>query len=123
MDQTNFSRRDFLRTTALTAAGSGVANLKAQTQPAPSDEGGSVWIRPPKQQGNGLNLIVIVSDTFRRDNLACYGPKWREDLATPNLDRFAEKATIFTNAFAEGLPTLVLRRSFYTGRRVVPTYY
>jgi arylsulfatase A-like enzyme len=123
MDRRNFSRRDFLRTTAITAAGSGVANLRADSQAAPIDEGGSVWIRPPKQQGNGLNLIVIVSDTFRRDNLTCYGPKWREDLATPNLDRFAEKATIFTNAFAEGLPTLVLRRSLYTGRRVVPTYY
>jgi hypothetical protein len=28
-----------------------------------------------QQTGNNLNLIVIVSDTFRHDNLICYGPK------------------------------------------------
>ena len=37
--------------------------------------GGSDWQKPPKQTGNGLNLIVIVADTFRADNLACYGPQ------------------------------------------------
>jgi arylsulfatase A-like enzyme len=82
-----------------------------------------VWERPAPQRGNNLNLIVIVSDTFRRDNLACYGPKWLEKLETPNLDRFSGKAVVFEDAYAEGMPTLVIRRTLYTGRRTLPFYY
>jgi arylsulfatase A-like enzyme len=103
----------------------GAAGLPAGAQGrSPDDETcGSQWQRPPKQTGNNLNLIVIVTDTFRADNLACYGPKWLETLETPNLDRFARNATVFQNTYAEGMPTITIRRSLYTGRRVVPRYY
>jgi arylsulfatase A-like enzyme len=124
MGRKGFSRRDFLRTTAIAATGGTAANSLAAGRSMPSEEGcGGEWERPPKQEGNNLNLIVIVSDTFRRDNLACYGTKWRHDLATPNLDRFAQNAVVFQDAYAEGMPTLVIRRALYTGRRVIPTYY
>ncbi|MBA2277494.1 MAG: sulfatase [Chloroflexia bacterium] len=61
-----------------------------------------------------LNLIVVVLDTLRYD--AVFG-----DLArTPNLDRFAERAVVFDNAWGEGLPTVPFRRALYTGMRAYP---
>jgi hypothetical protein len=106
-----------------TVAGATSARADSTPDAPPRDPCGSVYEQPPKQSGNDRNLIVIVSDTFRHDNLACYGPKWLEKLETPNLGRFAEKAVVFENAYAEGMPTIVIRRTLYTGRRVIPSYY
>ena len=121
----NSSRRNFLKTTAIAAAaGLGGRSAEGMAQPADAvHECGSVWERPPKQQGNNLNLIVIVSDTFRHDNLAVYGKKWLENLETPNLDRFSKECVVFEDAYPEGMPTIVIRRTLYTGRRVIPCYY
>ncbi len=64
--------------------------------------------------GPRLNLIVLCFDTLRRDALAA-------DLArTPNFDRFAEDAVVFTNAWGEGLPTIPFRRAAHTGMRSYP---
>jgi arylsulfatase A-like enzyme len=125
MSRQNSSRRNFLKTTAMVAAaGLGGTSAEANAKPnAASHECGSVWERPPKQSGNNLNLIVIVSDTFRHDNLACYGPKWLENLETPNLDRFSKECVVFEDAYPEGMPTIVIRRTLYTGRRAIPCYY
>ncbi|HUX09762.1 MAG TPA: sulfatase [Terriglobia bacterium] len=125
MARQNASRRNFLKTTAMAAA-AGLGGRAAEGNAQPSDavqECGSIWERPPKQHGNNLNLIVIVSDTFRRDNLAAYGQKWLENLETPNLDRFAKECVVFEDAYPEGMPTIVIRRTLYTGRRVIPCYY
>ena len=35
-----------------------------------------------------MNIILIVSDTLRRDHLGCYGNNW---ISTPNIDKFAKK--------------------------------
>jgi len=125
MSGNNSTRRNFLKTAAVAAAaGMGGRSAEAGVKPAaPCEECGSIWERPPKQQGNNLNLIVIVSDTFRRDNLSCYGRKWLENLETPNLDRFAKECIVFEDAYPEGMPTIVIRRTLYTGRRVIPCYY
>ena len=125
MAEKNSSRRNFLKATAMAAAaGFGGHTAEASAQPAVAPHGcGSIWERPPKQHGNNLNLIVIVSDTFRHDNLACYGDKWLENLETPNLDRFSKECVVFEDAYPEGMPTIVIRRTLYTGRRVIPCYY
>jgi glucan phosphoethanolaminetransferase (alkaline phosphatase superfamily) len=68
---------------------------------------GSHWERPPKQAGNNLNVILLVSDTFRADNLAAYGSRWVD---CPNLNRLAEQAIIFESAHPEGMPTISIRR-------------
>ena len=60
-----------------------------------------------------MNYIVIVSDTFRRDHLGCYGNEW---ISTPHLDRFAEKAIVFDRAYAASFPTVPNRRDVFTGR-------
>jgi arylsulfatase A-like enzyme len=100
----------------------GLAGLPAGARAAPqaSAGGGSHWERPPKRQGNNLNVILLVSDTFRADNLAAYGSQWVE---CPNLNRLAAQAIIFEDAYPEGMPTIPIRRQLYTGRRIVPTYY
>ena len=125
MSSVEFSRRGFLKS-AVAGATAGAAGFTAAAKTPGLDEcatRGSEWQRPPKQTGNGLNLIVIVADTFRADNLACYGPKWLEHLETPNLGRFAQRATVFADAYAEVMPTIPIRRTLYTGRRGIPAYY
>jgi len=49
-----------------------------------------------------MNVIVIVSDTFRRDRLGCYGNGW---MHTPVLDAFAKEAAVFDRAYAASFPT------------------
>lgn len=60
-----------------------------------------------------MNIILIVSDTFRKDHLGCYGNSW---IHTPNLDRLAEEAVIFDRAYAASFPTVPNRRDIVTGR-------
>jgi len=64
-----------------------------------------------------VNLIFVVADTFRADNLAYYGSK---EVKTPNLDRLAEESVVFENCYAEGLPTIPVRRALFTGKRTYP---
>jgi len=60
-----------------------------------------------------MNIIQIVSDTFRRDNLGCYGNK---DIHTDYLDRFAKQSLVFDNAYIASWPTIPNRRDLFTGR-------
>ncbi len=64
-----------------------------------------------------MNLIVIVTDTFRADHLGCYG---NDRVRTPNLDRLASEGVTFTSVYADGLPTIPMRRVFYTGNSILP---
>jgi len=101
-------RRRFLRTLAGGMAAAPLARgltVLAQGQTRPAQK------RAPR------NLIFIVADTFRADHLGCYGST---TVKTPNLDRFATEATLFTNAYADGLPTIPCRRVYHTGRSIVP---
>ena len=60
-----------------------------------------------------MNIIVVVSDTFRRDHLPCYTDT---DVITPNLNRFAETALIFEDCYAASFPTVPARADLMTGR-------
>ena len=84
-------------------------DLKSSAQQAPRI--------PTRSKPNGLNLIVIIADTWRADHLGCYGST---RVKTPNLDRFAAQGTLFANAAAEGLPTIPCRRVYHTGKSVLP---
>jgi arylsulfatase A-like enzyme len=124
MTKVEFSRRRLLKSVvAGAAAGAAGISAAAEGRGPQGSTGGSKWERPPKQSGNGLNLIVIVTDTFRYDNLAGYGAKWLEQLETPNLDRFAQKSILLADAYPEAMPTILIRRTLYTGRRAIPCYY
>ncbi len=67
-----------------------------------------------------MNLVLIVSDTFRWDYLGCYG---NDCIQTPNLDQLAADSALFVDGYAEGLPTLPARRVILTGRPVTPPVY
>lgn len=60
-----------------------------------------------------MNIIFVMSDTYRRDNLAVYGPS---NVRTPNLSRFAETASVFHNARAGSFPTVPNRLDVFSGR-------
>ncbi len=60
-----------------------------------------------------MNIIVIVSDTLRRDHLGCYG---NPDIRTPNLDAFARQGVVFDGCHAASFPTVPARADLMTGR-------
>jgi arylsulfatase A-like enzyme len=62
---------------------------------------------------NKRNVIVVISDTMRRDALACYGGQW---VCTPNLDTFAAKSLRCDKAFLCSFPTVPTRHDILTGR-------
>lgn len=59
-----------------------------------------------------MNVIHIISDTFRRDNLACYGGRAH----TPSLDAFVEKCVAFDRAYVCSFPTVPIRGELVTGQ-------
>ncbi|MBE3115470.1 MAG: sulfatase [Actinobacteria bacterium] len=59
------------------------------------------------------NIIVIISDTLRKDHLGCYGNK---KIYTPNIDTFSSKSTIFENFYSASFPTMPARADLYTGK-------
>ncbi len=59
------------------------------------------------------NVVLIVSDTFRRDHLGAYGNR---RIRTPNLDRFAAGAVVFDHHVVSSFPTVPARADFLTGR-------
>ncbi len=120
MKKDRLSRRGFLTgASAASVAGLALDPPRARGEATPA-ECGSVWERPPRQTGNNLNLILLVADTFRRDNLACYGSQWVE---CPNLNAFARDSVIFEDFYPEGMPTIPIRRTLWTGRRIFPLHY
>jgi arylsulfatase A-like enzyme len=84
-------------------------DLKLTTRPQPDI--------PRTAKPNGLNIIVIVADTWRTDHLGCNG---RTRVKTPHLDKFANQSVVFTNVSGEGLPTIPSRRVYHTGKSVLP---
>lgn len=113
------TRRDILRGGVAASLAGMIGPVHAPAAAQPSSATGAGWKAPAKQTGNNLNLIVLVSDTFRADNLAAYDSKWVE---TPSLNKFAEESVIFESFYPEGMPTIPIRRQLYTGRRIFPTH-
>lgn len=61
-----------------------------------------------------MNCVVICCDTFRYDMLG------HPVVKCPNLNQLAREGVTFTNAYAEGLPTIQARRTMFTGVRSFP---
>jgi arylsulfatase A-like enzyme len=60
-----------------------------------------------------MNIILVMSDTYRYDNLSCYGPS---PVSTPRLDQFAKQAFVFDNAYLGSFPTIPNRLDIMSGR-------
>jgi arylsulfatase A-like enzyme len=62
-----------------------------------------------------MKLLMISIDSLRRDFLEIYDSTVDMEVATPNLDRFAERAAVFENHYAGSLPCMPARREWLTG--------
>jgi arylsulfatase A-like enzyme len=93
MRRPTISRRNFLGVAAAAAAGSA--------------------LMPWALSRGKRNVILIISDSMRRDALGCYDDKW---VSTPNLDAFARSAVRCTNAFVSSFPTVLARNDILTGK-------
>ncbi|HZU37015.1 MAG TPA: sulfatase [Gemmataceae bacterium] len=69
--------------------------------------------RPLRSSSGKRNVILIISDTMRRDALGCFGGHW---IHTPHLDAFARQAVRLNNAFLCSFPTVCTRHDILTGR-------
>ena len=58
------------------------------------------------------NVVVIVSDTFRRDHLGAYG---NTQIHTPYLDAFARRSVVFDGHVISSFPTMPARADILTG--------
>ena len=69
------------------------------------------------RMGKVKNVVMIMTDTWQFNYAGCYGNDW---IRTPNVDQLAREGTVFENAYAEGLPTIPVRRTLATGRFTLP---
>ncbi len=70
-----------------------------------------------------MNVIVIVADSLRADHVGCHPEVASyngKPVETPNLDALAAEGTLFTHAYAESLPTMPTRHTWWTGRTQFP---
>ena len=113
------SRRDLLAAAATSAIVAATPACTTQQQRAPavqSELTGRDRLKAPLPSPNGLNLIVIVADTWRTDHIGAYGS---ERIKTPNLDRLASEGVLFEQSYADGLPTIPCRRVWHSGRSLL----
>ena len=61
---------------------------------------------------NRPSIVILVLDTLRRDGLSALGGP---PGLTPNLDRFASRSTLYTNAYSNGTYSLPSHASLFTG--------
>ena len=92
----------------------------AQTEKRPEFTGPLSKEKLPEEikvtRSNELNLIVIITDTFRWDYLHFNG---NNRIRTPHLDALAEEGVYFENCYADGLPTIPSRRVLHTGKSIL----
>lgn len=60
-----------------------------------------------------MNIILFISDTFRKDHLPCYG---NNKIITPNFTKFANESIIFDDMRPSSFPTVPARADVFTGR-------
>jgi arylsulfatase A-like enzyme len=102
-------RRSFMKAGAATlgAALAGAGNLAAGQQP------GATPANPEREESKPMNIIILVSDTYRFDNLS---DRAAMPVRTPCLDAFRERATSLTRFYTGSFPTIPHRTDMTSGR-------
>ena len=95
------SRRDFLKKSALGAAGFAVGAHKIKA----SGLNGVGGNKPP-------NVVFIICDQMRGDAMRCVG---NPNVHTPNLDKMAANGAIFENCFSNSPVSAPNRVSAFSG--------
>ena len=80
--------------------------LCSQAEPAATS---TVFLKMSKTK----NILFIMCDQLRADNLSCYG---HPHISTPHIDALAAKGTRFTRAYVQAPVCGPSRMSYYTGR-------
>lgn len=62
-----------------------------------------------------MNVVFVSIDSLNRHFLDVYGQPIELNVATPNIDRFAERALTFDRHYAGSLPCMPARREFHAG--------
>ncbi len=68
---------------------------------------------PPAPPAGPPSIVLVSLDTLRADRIGAYGS---DAGATPNLDRFAEEAVLFEDAYSQSCETLFSHASLMTSR-------
>ena len=110
------TRRDLIRFSGAGAAGA--AALVAAGCDLSDSDGEAKVQRVVERKGEPLNVLLIVTDSTRRDFVSAYDG---DELAhTPNLDSLAKEGIRFDRAVPEAMPTVAVRRALLTGTRSFP---
>lgn len=63
------------------------------------------------------NVVLVISDSLRKDHVGAYG---NDSIQTPNMNALARDSLRFTRAYPESIPSIPARRSLHTGLRTWP---
>lgn len=99
------SRRQFLKASALAAAG--VSGMAAQAWPAPA-----------VAKRRAPNFLFVISDQLGLDAIGAHGSP---DARTPNIDRLISRGTTFLESHSSSPVCSPARSSLFTGRMPVET--
>jgi len=66
---------------------------------------------------SGMNVVILINDSLRRDHLGCYGNDW---IQTPCIDALARDSFVVDRARVGGLPTVPSRTEILTGKHTLP---
>ena len=111
-----FTRRDLLRYSGAGAASA--AALTAAGCALNDEESDEPSVKLVTRDGEPLNVLLIVTDSTRRDFVSAYDGDQLAD--TPNLDSLAKEGIRFDRAVPEAMPTVAVRRALLTGTRSFP---
>ena len=101
------TRRDFIKVAGVGAAGTALLGTSTGSLGCSYIQGG----------GSGMNVVLVMLDSVRKDHVGAYGNDW---IQTPNLDALARESLLFDRAYPESIPTICSRRSLHTGVRAWP---
>jgi hypothetical protein len=62
-----------------------------------------------------MNIILVMSDSFRRDHIGAFGNQW---IKTPALDRFAGQSVVFPHFRMGSYATIPQRTDMQSSRRI-----
>jgi arylsulfatase A-like enzyme len=103
---TNSTRRVFLQKTGLSLAALSFSSCAMQSKESDGK-------RPKSKRPN---ILVLIADDQRWDQLSCADKPIIPELKTPNMDRLAKEGVYFRNAFITTPICAVSRASIMTGR-------
>ncbi len=70
------------------------------------------FVKPPQITPNRPNIVILIIDTVRAQNLSCYG---YSKPTSPNADQLAARGVLFENCIAQGAWSAPSHASIFTG--------